>query len=231
VYHLTKNTNPRMPTGHRNHGIMQSINYNNERPRKNKVQSSRDHSNEELKKEIICWKCHKKGHKMKECRVKDVKKSNFHAHQWEEDHDDIIDEFLREMDQYDEEVKEQVIERTNLMMKRIISEEVDFTDHPEIILDNGAQISMFRDESLLEDVHESTTRVHIKGVSNDEEGIRSNRIGYLRGLKRLKIFVSPNSSTNIISLGELIQSDYVIRWNPESKIFIVVNDDNIRISF
>ena len=158
---------------------------------------------------------------MKECRVKDVKKSNFHAHQWEEDHD----EFLREMDQYD------VIERTNLMMKRIISEEVDFTDHPEIILDNGAQISMFRDESLLEDVHESTTRVHIKGVSNDEEGIRSNRIGYLRGLKRLKIFVSPNSSTNIISLGELIQSDYVIRWNPESKIFIVVNDDNIRISF
>jgi hypothetical protein len=163
VYHLTKNTNPRRPTGQRNHGIMQSINYSNERPRKKKVQSSRDHSNDELKKEIICWKCHKKGHKMKECRVKDVKKSNFHA-QWEEDHDVIIDEFLREMDQSDgEEVKEQVVERTNFMMKRVISEEVELTDHSEIILDNGAQVSMFRDESLLEDVHESTTRVHLQG--------------------------------------------------------------------
>jgi hypothetical protein len=97
VYHITKNTNPRIPTGHRNHEIKQSTNsITNERHRKsNKVQSPRDQSSEEPKKEIICWKCNKKGHKMRECRLRDVKKSNYHAHQWEEDHEDIIDEFLR----------------------------------------------------------------------------------------------------------------------------------------
>ena len=51
VYHLTKNTNPRIPTGHRNHENKQPTNpITNERHRKsNKVQSPRDQSSEETK--------------------------------------------------------------------------------------------------------------------------------------------------------------------------------------
>jgi hypothetical protein len=117
VYHVSKNRK----------SSRNQVEYKSEahsiRKGKNKVgdhdSNQCEQQKDDPKRELICWKCNKKGHKMKDCRSKDVQKTNYMTQAWDDDHEDALVNMMIEEDekyQWEEEKEDVIVEKTNYMM-------------------------------------------------------------------------------------------------------------------
>jgi 7-cyano-7-deazaguanine synthase in queuosine biosynthesis len=92
-----------------------------------------------------------------------------------------------------------------------------------VILDTGAQISVFNNLSLLHNIHESTITININGISKHSQPISTNTIGKLHALDKIPIYYSPHVKRNIISFNDAI-NHYYDEWNDEDRSFIINTD-------
>jgi hypothetical protein len=51
------------------------------------------------------------------------------------------------------------------------------------------------------------------------------------GLKKLKIYITPKSNTNLLCLGDISAAGYRIEWNQEHDEFTVTNDEEDTMIF
>jgi hypothetical protein len=159
-----------------------------------------------------CHNCHKVGHKAKDCR--NLKKAAYHvkaeaANEEEED----------DMNPYD-------ILRNYAVRVYATRKE----DETQIVLDNCAQVSIFSNENLLEDIIE-TSPIRVHGLSVEDNGILCTRSGTFPGLGKVKVFISPKSNINILCLGDVTSAGYAIDWNQRNDLFTVTDDNGDELKF
>ena len=94
-----------------------------------------------------------------------------------------------------------------------------FTDH-DILLDNEASISIFRNSSLLTEIDEASRPIMLQGVQKSAQAIRVSREGTPRELG--KVYISEQSSANILSFASLIDAGSNITYDQSNDTFILI---------
>jgi hypothetical protein len=81
----------------------------------------------------------------------------------------------------------------------------DYNDPNLVICDSGAQTSIFSNESLLFNIRDCDDTVKIGGISSSSKSFSVTKSGQLQGFEDIKVYVSPLSKRNILSLGDLLK--------------------------
>jgi hypothetical protein len=81
----------------------------------------------------------------------------------------------------------------------------DYNDPNLVICDSGAQTSIFSNESLLFNIRDCDDAVKIGGISSSSKSFSVTKSGQLQGFEDIKVYVSPLSKRNILSLGDLLK--------------------------
>ena len=95
-----------------------------------------------------------------------------------------------------------------------------FTDY-DILLDNEASISIFRNKSLLSKIQNASEPITLKGVQRAAPGIRVSREGTFRELGQ--VYFSEKSSANILSFATLVDEGAVVRYNTANDSFDLIS--------
>lgn len=93
-----------------------------------------------------------------------------------------------------------------------------------VILDSGAQLSIFRNEDLLYNISITDTPVNINGIGKTSKPISTNKIGFLPGLDNIPIYISSDVKRNILSLADASEW-YQAQWDQKSKSFSIHTED------
>jgi hypothetical protein len=155
-----------------------------------------------------CHNCHKVGHKAKDCR--NLKKAAYHGKA------EAVNEEEDDMNPYD-------ILRNYAVRVYATKKE----DETQIVLDNCAQVSIFSNENLLEDIID-TAPIRVHGFSVEDNGILCTRLGTFPGLGKVKVFISPKSNINI---RDATSAGYAIDWNQRNDLFTVTDDNGDELKF
>jgi hypothetical protein len=124
------------------------------------------------------------GHKAKDCR--NLKKAAYHVKA------DAANEEEEDMNPYD------ILRNYAIRMYSVKSSEHE----TQIVLDNCAQVSVFSNVDLLEDIVE-TTPIRVHGLSVEDPGILCTRSGTFPGMRKVKVLIAPKWNINIICLGDV----------------------------
>ncbi len=99
--------------------------------------------------------------------------------------------------------------------------ETETSNSPNVvILDSGAQLSIFNNKDLLQDLHESDITININRINKSSPSIATNTVGYLCGLEKIEIYYSPLVKRNILSFND-VNKCYDVMWNPINSSFNV----------
>ena len=110
------------------------------------------------------------------------------------------------------------------------SMEYDEYQNPNlVVLDSGAQISIFNNKKILTDVHE-VPKILLSGVNKNAKPIRCALAGHLPSLPKVPIYYSPESKKNLLKYSDL-HKFYPIQWDPEQNIFSVYDNEGNLIEF
>ena len=66
-----------------------------------------------------------------------------------------------------------------------------------VILDTGATVSIFCNESLLSDVHDEDEPIYITGITSEK--VCTKRVGICKDLKYIKVYILKSLTINIVS--------------------------------
>lgn len=97
-----------------------------------------------------------------------------------------------------------------------VHERVLFTNF-DVLLDNEASISIFRNKDLLGKITDATTPITIKGVQASAAGILVSKEATFRDLG--KVYYSENTSANILSFASQIDAGAHITYNQTNDYF------------
>jgi hypothetical protein len=89
------------------------------------------------------------------------------------------------------------------------------TTDSEILLDNGAEISLFRDAHLLTDIT-PTKSIRIRGVNSGDKALLVTHTAMFRGL--LQVYYSKDATANILSYCQ-VGDNLGIVWDSERQLF------------
>lgn len=84
--------------------------------------------------------------------------------------------------------------------------ETEYEDERLVLLDTGAQISIFHNEKLLTNISEVSHQVSITGLSRNSLTIRPTLKGSLPGLDKVVIYISSQTKRNILSFAEVVRN-------------------------
>ena len=105
----------------------------------------------------------------------------------------------------------------------VTTEDVTDASSETVILDSGAQISIFNNSNLLVNTRDSPNTINVNGISKHIQTISTNTIGNLPGLDKIPIYFAPTVKRNILSFNDAM-TYYKVSWNEEEQSFTVTTE-------
>lgn len=106
---------------------------------------------------------------------------------------------------------------------------IDYQNPNLVILDSGAQISVFHNKDLLVNLRE-VPQILLSGINKDASPIKCNIQGSLPGLKDIAIYYTPKAKKNLLKLAD-VNGKYPTTFDSQSKCFSFYNDEGLLIEF
>ena len=165
--------------------------------------------------EIVCWNCHKKGHRASACTVKSVHFT------------DAIDEdetiFYSSVETCSRDMEITLEGRVSNVFLSNVTKDQDTT----ILLDTQSSIHIFRNRSIVSEMHTADNLIIVQGITGDRVKVHMAATVTDIGLK---CYFSPHMSANIISYHKLLET-HVIQYNSHTDTFSAVPTNGPTLTF
>ena len=165
--------------------------------------------------EIICWSCKERGHRASACPVKRV---NF---------TDAINEdeliFYSSIETCSHGTESKLEDCVSNVFLSNVTNDHDTT----ILLDTQSSIHVFRNRTILSDVHTADNLIIVQGITGDR--VRVHMAATVTDIG-LTCYFSPHMSANIISYSKLLDT-HVIQYNSHTDTFSAIPSSGPTLTF
>ena len=236
VLALATNYRPVMPQSYKSNHVSNSVMYTSDakphrpaNPNRNRIHSRQQNrhqfpsdksqrksspSRNTSKKGGLCHYCHSNEHAKDSC-PKLLKKRSPIAHI-----NTAFQESYLLPDDEDTKFNFSTVGHIEFVVSAVSPSKLSLND---IILDTGAETSIFGNKDFLTNLRKCKFPIYIRGVNSGSKLLKVNTVGTFRDIE---VFYSRDSNVNIISFAHLNKS-HPLSFNPVSNLFKSANDDMI----
>lgn len=165
--------------------------------------------------EIICLSCKERGHRASACPVKRVKFTGAI------DEDELI--FYSSVETCSPGMEAKLEDRVSNVFLSNVTNDHDTT----ILLDTQSSIHIFRNRTILSDVHTAGNLIIVQGITGDR--VRVHMAATVTDIG-LTCYFSPHMSANIISYSKLLDT-HVMQYNSHNDTFSAIPSSGPTLTF